>query len=79
MLIEAERSLLLIADPPERLLTAIPDCERLQREWLARLAASRRLAMPVACSEHCPESLGPAFPALRQKLKESEMIRKRTF
>lgn len=79
MLIEAERSLLLIVDPQERLLPAIPDRERLQREWLTLLAAARRLGVPVACSEHCPESLGPAFPELRQILQESEIIRKRTF
>jgi nicotinamidase-related amidase len=60
-------------------LRAIPERERLQNEWLALLAAARRLAVPVACSEHCPESLGSAFAPLRQQLQENEILRKRTF
>ncbi len=79
MLIEADRSLLLIVDPQEKLLPALADRERLQHEWLALLAAARRLAVPVACSEHCAESLGPAFAPLRHKLRADEVIAKRTF
>jgi nicotinamidase-related amidase len=79
MLIEADRSLLLIIDPQERLLPAMAEPERLKSEWLALVAAARRLAVPVLCSEHCPDALGPAVPALRAALQEAEFIRKRTF
>jgi len=68
MLIDAPRSLLLVIDMQEKVLPAISDHEHLTANvtWLVR--AAQRLGVPVAATEHCAKSLGPAAAAIRSLL-----------
>jgi nicotinamidase-related amidase len=68
MLIDAERSTLLVIDLQERILPALAEHERLLENvvWLVR--AAQKIKVPVAASEHCPKSMGPAASAIRALL-----------
>ena len=68
MLIDSERSMLLVIDLQEKLLPALADHARVLKNvvWLVR--AAQKIGVPVAASEHCPKSLGPMAPAIRALL-----------
>ncbi|MCC7325406.1 MAG: hydrolase [Burkholderiales bacterium] len=66
MLIDAQRSVLLVVDLQEKMLPAIADHETLlaNATWLIR--AARRIGVPVAAVEQYPQGLGPLVPAVRE-------------
>jgi len=68
VLINAERSLLLVIDMQERLLPAIHEHDRVlaNTEWLVR--AALRIGLPVAALEQYPKGLGRTAQALRAQL-----------
>lgn len=76
MLIDADRSTLLLVDLQERLHPAIDDAASVLEAslWLTRLAG--RLGVPVICSEQYPQGLGPTMPALRALLPEQCVLQK---
>jgi nicotinamidase-related amidase len=76
MLLDADRSVLLIVDVQQRLLPAIHEGGRVLEHclWLIRLA--RRLQVPVVASEHYPRGLGRSFPALREMLPAEAFFEK---
>lgn len=78
MLIEAERSCLLIIDVQEKLTVAIAEAETVvaNMAWLIRAAV--RLHVPVLMSEQYPKGLGPTLPALRDLLPTSAMVQEKS-
>jgi len=79
MLIDRERSALLVIDMQERLLPAIHDGASVTSSvaWLVRLA--QRLGVPVAATEHYPEGLGATTDSLRDLIPADAVASKRHF
>ena len=76
MMLDAERSALLIVDVQQRLLPAIQDGTQVLENclWLARVA--QRLQVPVVASEHYAKGLGRCVPALRSLLPPQAFFEK---
>jgi len=64
MLIERQRSCLLVIDIQERLITAIHEAARVVANTAVLLKAASRLGVPVLFSEQYPKGLGPTVPDL---------------
>ena len=79
MLIQRERSPVLLIDVQQRLLPAMHAPERVveQCDWLLRLAA--RLQVPVLASEQYPRGLGHTEPRLREHLQDEVVLEKHCF
>jgi nicotinamidase-related amidase len=79
MLLDAQRSALLIVDLQHRLLPAIHDGEHVLKHclWLIRLA--QRLQVPVVASEQYPKGLGPTVLAIRELLPPEAFVEKTHF
>ncbi|MDD3354073.1 hydrolase [Zoogloea sp.] len=79
MLMNIEKSVLLVVDVQERLLPAINDGAAVLANciWLAGVA--RRLGVPVVVSEQYPSGLGPTASALKAALAEVHFVEKTHF
>ncbi|MBU0601198.1 MAG: hydrolase [Gammaproteobacteria bacterium] len=79
MLIDRQRSSLLLIDMQERLLPAMDDADRLLDNvvWMVKIA--QRLSVPVMVSEQYPKGLGPTVPELRALIPESAIVPKMHF
>ena len=79
MLIDADRSMLLVCDLQARLVPALRDGETTvaNAAWLVDIA--QRLALPVAATEHYPQGLGPLVPTLRARLPAGAIGAKNRF
>lgn len=77
MIVDRDRSLLLVVDVQEKMMPAIHDGAQViaNVEWLVR--AAQRIGVPVAACEQYPKGLGPTVPALRALVPE-EAIRAKT-
>lgn len=66
MLMNRDKSVLLIVDVQERLAPAIHDGQRVAEHcaWLAQVAA--RVGVPVVVTEHFPEKIGATLADLRE-------------
>lgn len=76
MLLDADRSVLLIVDVQQRLLPAIHEGAQVLEHclWLIRLA--RRLRVPVLASEQYSQGLGRSVPAVRELLPADAFVEK---
>jgi nicotinamidase-related amidase len=76
MLLDADRSVLLIVDVQQRLLPAIDEGAHVLEHclWLIRLA--RRMQVPIVASEHYAKGLGRTVPALRELLPAAGFVEK---
>jgi nicotinamidase-related amidase len=79
MLIERDRSFLLMIDMQERLLPAMADPDPLIRNVGILLEAAVRLGVPVLASEQYPAGLGHTVPALAPRLPPGAVIEKTAF
>ena len=79
MLLEANRSQLLVIDLQTRLLPHLLDAEALEANVLRLVAAARALEVPVLVSEQYPAGLGPSTPDLATALRPGEMFEKTRF
>jgi nicotinamidase-related amidase len=79
VLIDRDRSLLLIVDVQERLVPAIHEGGRVIEGIEMLMTAARRLGVPVLCSEQYPKGLGPTVPVLRDRLNDPEIHAKTAF
>lgn len=79
MLIDAERSLLLVVDLQAKMVPALPDGDAIVANavWLIRVA--RRIGVPVAAVEQYPKGLGPLVPAIRDLLAPEAVATKHRF
>ncbi|MCA0433457.1 MAG: hydrolase [Proteobacteria bacterium] len=64
MLLEANKSSLLLVDIQERLLPAMAEPEQVVAKSKILLAAARELGLPVTISEQYPKGLGRTVPEL---------------
>jgi nicotinamidase-related amidase len=79
MLLDADRSLLLLIDAQTRLAPAIHDAEACVQRCRLLVEAARRLDVPVVALEQYPEGLGPTVPALAALLEPAQVHAKRHF
>jgi len=79
MLIDAERSALLVVDLQVKMVPAIADHEAVVANavWLIRVA--QKMGVPVAAVEQYPKGLGPLVPAIRQLLPDGAVATKNHF
>jgi nicotinamidase-related amidase len=79
MLIDAERSTLLVSDMQQKLLPVIHDGESLVAsvEWLVR--AARRIGVPVVAVEQYPKGLGHLTGSLRELIPQNAIAHKTHF
>jgi nicotinamidase-related amidase len=79
MLIDRNRSSLLLIDMQERLLPAMDDAQRLidNAVWMVRIA--QRLGVPVLVSEQYPKGLGPTVSELRELIPAGNIVSKMHF
>ena len=68
MLIDAERSALLVVDMQTKLVPALADFEQVIANvaWLIRIA--QKIGVPIAATEQYAKGLGPLVPKLRKLL-----------
>lgn len=76
MMLDTDRSVLLIVDVQQRLLPAIHEGAQVLANcvWLVRLA--QRMQVPVVASEHYPRGLGRSVPPVRELLPAAAFIEK---
>ena len=74
MLIDPQRSALLLIDVQQKLVPAIAEAEQLlgNCEWL--LDVARQLQIPLLASEQYPQGLGPTLEALRVRLPADNFV-----
>lgn len=79
MLIDAERSALLVVDLQTKLVSALADHEQVVANivWLIRIA--QKIGVPVAATEHYAKGLGPLVPKVRKLLPSSAIAAKNHF
>ena len=79
MIIDRDRSLLLVVDLQARMVPAIEEHERVVANvaWLVR--AAQRIGVPVAATEQYSKGLGPVVPELRALLPENAIGAKTRF
>ncbi|HLF58073.1 MAG TPA: hydrolase [Alphaproteobacteria bacterium] len=79
MLIERDRSCLLLIDVQERLLASMDNAARLVSNCAVLLKAAARLGVPVLASEQYPKGLGPTVPELAALVPEGAPVTKTEF
>lgn len=79
MLIDAERSTLLVVDLQVKMVPAIADHETVVANvtWLIR--AAQKIGVPVAALEQYPKGLGPVVPAVRELIPAGAIASKNHF
>ncbi len=68
MLLDRDKSQLLIVDVQEKLLPAVADPERVVERCVRLVRAARRLEIPITFSEQYPGGIGPTVAPLREAL-----------
>lgn len=80
MLLEANRSALVVIDLQEKLVPAIDRGDAVVRQAGILLEAARTLDVPVVVTEQYPKGLGPTVtPIAEQLANDTEIISKLTF
>ena len=79
MLLEADRSQLLLVDEQEKLMAAMHRAEETAANSLRLLTAARRLQVPITASEQYPRGLGPTVAAVAAALPNDARLAKLHF
>ncbi len=79
MLIERDKSCLLVVDVQEKLAPAVSDPADVIRNAGILMRAAARLGVPLVVSEQYPQGLGATVPELRALAPESARIAKLSF
>jgi nicotinamidase-related amidase len=79
MLIDAERSVLLVVDLQTKLVPVLADHEHVVANivWLIRIA--QKIGVPVAATEQYPKGLGPLVPRVHKLLPREAIASKNHF
>ncbi|HEX2889156.1 isochorismatase family protein [Vineibacter terrae] len=74
MLIERDKTQLLVVDEQERLIPAMHEGARVVERTALLLQAARTLGLPVTVTEQYPQGLGPTVPQLLELLPSREHV-----
>jgi nicotinamidase-related amidase len=78
MLLDADRSHLLVIDMQARLMPAVLDGEQVVRRTGILLKAAGRLGVPVTVTEQYPKGLGSTLPSIMEVLPQDSVILPKT-
>ncbi len=78
MLLNAQRSHLLVVDIQARLMPAILDAESMIGRAVLLLQAAARLRVPVTVTEQYPKGLGPTLPSIIEALPADAAVLPKT-
>lgn len=78
-LVSASRSHLLLVDLQAKLLPAMAEAGKIQKNCERLLSAAGQLEVTIAATEQYPRGLGPTIPELRDKIDPQHIIEKTTF
>lgn len=76
MLIDRDKSLLLLVDMQERLLPAVIDSERTLRKAGLLAEAAERMNIPILASEHYPKGIGPTSEGISCNVSADSVMQK---
>lgn len=79
MLMERDRSALMLIDWQERLLPALAGADAALTNAVRLQTAARRLAVPMLATEQYPKGLGRTDPRLGEGLQSEEIVEKTSF
>lgn len=79
MLIDAERSLLLVIDLQEKMVPALADGATVVAHVAWLVGVAQKVGVPVAALEQYPKGLGPLVPALNKLLPADAIAAKTHF
>lgn len=79
MLLERERSCLILVDLQRNLMPAIDSGAQVLGRARLLAAAARRLAVPVLATEQYPEGLGPSAPEILELVSPGDVLAKSYF
>lgn len=79
MLLNAERSVLVVIDVQERLAPAMDDLSRVLRNTDILMRAAARLDVPMIVTEQYPQGLGHTTPAIAALATPEAVVEKVTF
>jgi nicotinamidase-related amidase len=79
MLIQRNRSQLLVVDVQERLMPSIAQIRPVLSRIMLLIKAARRLDVPVVATEHWPENLGPLAVGVKKLIPDPHVFVKRHF
>lgn len=79
MLLEAERSCLLVIDIQEKLVPAVHRADLLIERCCWLIAIARQLGIPTLASEQYPRGLGPTIGAVTAALGATQVLEKMHF
>ncbi len=79
MLLSSERSVLVVVDIQEKLMPAIAESSRVERNAATLLKAAALLGVPAFATEQYPKGLGPTAASLRALLPPDGVVEKITF
>ena len=79
MLIDPEKSLLLVVDVQQRLAPVVDGHQAIEARIDKLMRGAHRLRVPMLASEQYPEGLGPTLEPLAEQLHPGERHEKRAF
>lgn len=79
MLIHAKDSFLLVIDVQDRLAAQIHGMAPVVENIVRLIKSARVLQIPVLCTEHCPQKIGPTLDALMDFISDESIITKSHF
>ncbi|OYD85171.1 hydrolase [Azospirillum brasilense] len=79
MLLSSQRSVLVVVDIQEKLMPAIAESERVERNAATLLKAAGLLGVPAFATEQYPRGLGPTAASLRALLPPDGVVEKISF
>lgn len=79
MLIDAERSMLLVIDVQAKLVPSVAEHAAVVANIVWMIGAAQRIGIPVAATEHYAKGLGPLIPAVRTLLPATAIGAKNQF
>jgi len=79
MLIDAERSMLLVVDLQTRMVPVIAEHETVVANAIWLIRAAQKIGIPVAAVEQYPKGLGPLVPEVRELLPAGAVATKHHF
>ena len=76
MLLDAEKSFLLIIDVQEKLAPAIRNGEKITSNICRLIDAAKQLNIPVLVTEHCADRIGRSVPVILNRVSNSSVLNK---
>lgn len=71
-MLDRTRAALIVVDPQERLMAAIPDRSRVIARGVLAIRVAALVGLPIVCTRQYPDGLGDLDPAVAVALRDAE-------